>query len=66
MYDYQQKRCSHGWVDVTQCEACAVVKERDHFRRENAKFRAALEEIRNSTYLRHATAVAAKALGFEA
>jgi hypothetical protein len=20
--DYRQKRCRHGWVDVSQCEAC--------------------------------------------
>ncbi|THF58049.1 hypothetical protein [Pseudothauera rhizosphaerae] len=40
--------------------------ERDKARLENTKLKAALEEIRHSTYLRHATAVAAIALGHEA
>ena len=29
MTDYQQPRCPHGWVDVTQCESCAQAAEID-------------------------------------
>jgi hypothetical protein len=60
---------SEGWQrqasDRTD-DALQFVAERDEAKAENAKLRAALEEIRHSTYLRHATAVAAKALGHEA
>ena len=23
--DWKQKRCPHGWVDVSQCETCALL-----------------------------------------
>ena len=27
--DYRQARCPHGWVNVTQCQSCAIAAERD-------------------------------------
>ena len=47
-------------------DALQFATERDEAQADNKKLRAALEEIRHSTYLRHATAVAAIALGHEA
>lgn len=58
-----------GWqkqVSDRTDDALQFAAERDAALAENAKLRAALEEIRRSTYLRHATAVAADALGHEA
>lgn len=56
-----QRQASHRTDDALQ-----FATERDAALAEAAKLRAALEEIRQSTYLRHATAVAAMALGHEA
>lgn len=36
MTDYQQPRCPHGWVDVTQCESCAQAAEIDALRKQVA------------------------------
>lgn len=47
-------------------DALQFAAERDEAKAENARLRAALEEIRHSTYLRNATAVAALVLGHEA
>lgn len=58
-----------GWqrqVSDRVDDALQFAAERDEAKAENARLRAALEEIRHSTYLRHATAVAAKSLGHEA
>jgi len=30
--DYRQQRCAHGWVDVTQCKACATEAENEALR----------------------------------
>lgn len=30
--DYRQPRCPHGWVDVTQCETCALKDEVERLR----------------------------------
>lgn len=46
-------------------DALRFVAERDEAKAESEKLRIALEEIRHSTYLRHATTVAAIALGHE-
>lgn len=37
--DYHQKRCPHGWVDVTQCEPCATAAEREAFRKDAMRYR---------------------------
>lgn len=47
-------------------DALQFAAERDAALAQNAKLRAALEEIWLSTHLRHATAVAARTLGHEA
>jgi hypothetical protein len=48
---YKQKRCKHGWVDVSQCEQCklerelsAAIAERDKAVDEAAKMAARYEE----------------------
>lgn len=46
-------------------DAVQFAAERDEAIAENRRLRAALNEIRESTYLRHATSVAAAALGHE-
>ena len=35
---YRQKRCPHGWVDVTQCKECAVRDRLDVLEREHSEF----------------------------
>lgn len=59
--DGWQRQASDRTDDAVQFAA-----ERDAALAIAAKLRKSLEEIRHSTYLRHATGVAAMALGYEA
>ena len=68
-----------GWPAVRMRDISAMLREIESweeqasqrtddavkFATENRRLRAALDEIRHSTYLRHATSVAAAALGHE-
>ena len=51
---YRQARCAHGWVDVTQCEACKTEAERDALQAEVARLKAACDKFSESELLQQA------------